>query len=391
MAACYVHPEVASAGDCADCGKAICMRCTKGTLDGFMCPPCAHRRFGRRKLIVGLKVTAIGLAVAGVAVFGLMVVGRGSQRPKVEVPKPRDLDPVVAELLDTRDQAPCDRKVIRKLVDALGRADRHQEVVDHSTSFFAKCGPYPRLEWSVVHALQKLGRHAEAAKHSTVLIDDNPFDSDFWWWRGEDRVRANQPALGLADYRQSLANSQSDNGARFATARILDAAAGADRPCEGVFGVRLFVEHFGGTVASSLERRAAGMASDGGCPAQEGQGAARFTRGTDAELRAAVTIGAAEGQFIVDPRAGTTVLSSAFAARAGATGAGAAASSVAGNVVRTGPLATVAVTVGAASAAEVEVLIADKLPDGVDGYLGLSFLWRFATLELDDGVAVSDE
>ena len=100
--------------------------------------------------------------------------------------------------------------VIRKLADRLGLLDRYKDVVDHSSAFFAKCGAFPRLEWSVVYALQQLGRYAEAVKHETVIIEDDPFDSDYWWWRGEDRARSNQPDLALADYRQSFANSESE-------------------------------------------------------------------------------------------------------------------------------------------------------------------------------------
>jgi hypothetical protein len=258
MASCFVHPAVAATGTCDACGKPVCMRCTKGTLDGFMCPPCAHRRYGRRKLIVGLKVAAIAAVVIAVAVGGLMVVGRGNRTSKPPVPKVRDPDPTVAALLDSRDLAPCDRKLVRQLADALSKLDRYAEVVEHGNAFFAKCGPFPRLEWTVVHALQQLGRYAEAVKHSTVIIEDNPFDSDFWWWRGEDLVRSKQHAAALADYRQSFANAQRPEAARFPAGRILDAADPAGRPCEGVFALRYFVEVQGGDLSGSLERRAAG-------------------------------------------------------------------------------------------------------------------------------------
>ena len=389
MASCFVHPAVAATGTCDACGKPVCMRCTKGTLDGFMCPPCAHRRYGRRKLIVGLKVAAIAAVVIAVAVGGLMVVGRGNRTSKPPVPKVRDPDPTVAALLDSRDLAPCDRKLVRQLADALSKLDRYAEVVEHGNAFFAKCGPFPRLEWTVVHALQQLGRYAEAVKHSTVIIEDNPFDSDFWWWRGEDLVRSKQHAAALADYRQSFANAQGPEAARFPAGRILDAADPAGRPCEGVFALRYFVEVQGGDLSGSLERRAAGLAASAGCDDKAGRGTATWSPSADdATIRVDVTSGAATGRFIVDARTGTTAVSQDFAARAGLAGGGPAGATVAANVLKAGTLTTAALVVGPTSADDVDVLVVDALPTGVDGVLGLSYLWRFQGLELGDAITV---
>ncbi|MEZ4403721.1 MAG: retropepsin-like aspartic protease [Kofleriaceae bacterium] len=389
MASCYAHAMVAATGTCDACGKPLCMRCTKGTLDGFMCPPCAHKRYGRAKLMTGLKVGGIAALMVALAVGGLMIVGKGSTRAAPKAPVARDPDPLVAALLESRDQAPCDRALIRKLVDALARGDRYAEVVDHASGFFAKCGPFPRLEWSVVYALQQLGRYAEAVKHETVIIEDNPFDSDFWWWRGEDRGRSGQPAEAVADYRQSFAAARRGRAGRFAAARILDVVEPAGRPCEGVWAMRFFEGTLRGTLSDALASRRDGLAHAAQCDALAGRGRAVLLPSTaDATVRAEVTVGSARGTFIVDPGAGTTVLARAFAERAGVVAGGPAVQGLANNVVRTGPLATAALAVGEAQAPAVEVMVVDGLPDGVDGYLGLSFLWAFAPLELGDGIAL---
>jgi hypothetical protein len=149
---------------------------------------------------------------------------------------------------------------------------------------------------------------------STVIIEDNPFDSDFWWWRGEDLVRSKQHAAALADYRQSFANAQRPEAARFPAGRILDAADPAGRPCEGVFALRYFVEVQGGDLSGSLERRAAGLAASAGCDDKAGRGTATWSPSADdATIRVDVTSGAATGRFIVDARTGTTAVSQDFA------------------------------------------------------------------------------
>jgi hypothetical protein len=367
------------------------MRCTKGTLDGFMCPPCAHKRYGRARLITGLKVAALAIGTIAVAIFALVVLGKGSEIKKVPPPKPRDPVPEIASLLDDRDNAPCDRRIIRFLVDRLAQHNRYAEVVDHASAYFAKCGPFPRLEWSVVYALQKLGRYAEAVKHETVLIEDDPFDSDFWWWRGEDRARSNQPVSALSDYRQSMAASATDRAGRFAAVRVLDVAGPASKPCEGVFAMRYFTDHLGGSIDDDLTRRTDGLRQAAACDTQDGEGTVTWTPSPeDATIRAEVTIGAATGRLVVDPRAGTTVVSRDFAARAQLVGSG-QVETVANNVLRSGVLATAPlVVVGAARAAQVEVAIVDDLPAGVDGYLGLSFLWKFAFITIGDDVTVAE-
>lgn len=367
------------------------MRCTKGTLDGFMCPPCAHKRYGRAKLITGLKVAGLASVVIALAIGGLVLVGHGNRTTPPPKKVERDRDPVIAALLTERDLAPCDKRLIRKLCDELGRADRYGDVVDQASSFFAKCGPFPRLEWSVVYALQQLGRYTEAVKHETVIIEDDPFDSDYWWWRGEDRARSNQPALALADYRQSFANSDNASAGKFAAARVLDVAGPASRGCDGVWALRYFRDHLGGDVSDDVARRVDGIRQSAGCDAQAGRGAVAVTpAAADASLRVDVTIGGVTGAFVVDPRAGTTAVSPAFAARAQVAGRAETIQTVAANVLRTGAAATAAVTVGGASAPAVELVIVDGLPAGTDGVLGLSFLWLFPTIALEDGVAVSD-
>src|SRR5215213_6661013 len=108
MAFCFAHATVEATGACDDCKKPICNKCTKGTLDGFMCPACAQKRYGRRKLMVALKVGGIVVGLVGLAAFGLVVVGKGSERSTKKIDAGTgDKDPYIQTLRETRDLAPC--------------------------------------------------------------------------------------------------------------------------------------------------------------------------------------------------------------------------------------------------------------------------------------------
>lgn len=388
MAFCFAHPAVTATGTCDDCTRPICMRCTKGTLEGFMCPPCAHKRYARRRLATGLKVGGLVAVMLGLGVFGLLIVGKGSERDKPPPDAaPADKDPYIAALREQRDLAPCDKVIVRKLADELARANRYAEVVDDANRFFAKCGPFPRLEWQVVYALQQLGRFAEAVKHETVLVEDDPFDSDFWWWRGEDRARSGGGHEGeaLADYRQSFANSFDAGAARFAAGRILEVAGPAGQPCEGVFALDLFVESLGGQLGDDTTRRVRGLDQSARCDERRGTGAALLP--PDLSMRVKVTVGGAEGSFAIDPRCGTTILATAFAQRAGvAPRPGPPIQTAALGAVQSGPAASARFAIDRAQAAAVEVVIVDGLPPDLDGVLGLSFLWLFERTETDTGL-----
>jgi hypothetical protein len=386
---CVNHPGVEATGACEDCKRAICNKCTKGTLDGFMCPPCAQKRYGRRKLITALKVGGVFALVAGVAVFGLVVVGKGSEKEKLPPePPPETADDIVLEQLHKeRDQTPCEQGLVRKLVKEENRQKKFAAAVDDASAYLAKCDDFPRLRWDLLFALQQLGRFPEAIKQETLLLTRDPYDSDFWWWRGEDRGKSQQPALALADYRQSFANSEDADGSRFAAARILDIVEAARRPCEGVAALRFFVDVHEGSLSGGLEQRARELEQTGGCGALWGTGNTSLPSLAKGPARVDVTIGGVKGRFQIDERCGTTAVSRAFAAKAAiAPDPGAATiDTIATGAIRAGAPATVDVAVGDAAVKAVDVAIVDELPDQLDGVIGLSLLWRFELERRDDG------
>ena len=385
---CANHPGVEATGACEDCKKAICNKCTKGTLDGFMCPPCAHKRYGRRRLMTGLKVGGVLALVAGVAVFGLVVVGKGSEKEKLPPPPPKQTaDDVVIEVLrKDRDKTPCDQALVRKLVKELMRQDKYEGAVDDAQAYLAKCDDYPRLRWDLIYSLQALKRYPEAIKQETLLINRDPYDSDFWWWRGEDYGRTNQEALALADYRQSFANSEAWRSSKFAAARILDVVEAAGRPCEGVAALDFYIDVHGGELGSSLADKMDQLRRTASCDTRRGTGTTDLPSLAKGPARVKVTSGAAEGLFQVDERCGTTVLTAAFAARAGVSALpGSPIETIALGSIQRGQPATLPIAIGKASAPAVEAVVIDALPDSLDGVACLSLLWQFSIDRRDDG------
>ncbi len=389
MAFCFAHAAVEATGTCDDCKKPICTKCTKGTLDGFMCPPCAQKRYGRQKLIVWTKISAVAVLLVGLAVFGLIVVGKGSERSTARPDAgPAEKDPFIQTLRETRDLAPCDKESARKLVLELMELHRYADAVDDAAGYFAKCDDFPKLRSNVIYALHQLGRNAEAVKHETALITRDPYDSDYWWWRGEDRSRTDEPERALADYRQSIANSDSDRFSKSAVSRILDTAGPAGRPCEAVAAIDYHAGFHHGSVHRDLIARARGLDQTSQCARTRGQGEQRLPPPGDADnVQVTVSIGGVEGTFLIETRCGTTMVSPAFAQLAQlAPRPGPPIETIAVGAIRSGAPATATLAIGGASAPETELVVADGLPPGIDGVLGLSALWKFTlTLRDDDG------
>ena len=387
MAYCFTHPTTEAAADCADCKKPICVPCTTGTLDGFMCPGCAARRANRRGFATWIKVGAIALVLIAVAVFALIVVGRGNERTEGKDQKAEaaiEKDPYIESLKKQRDAAPCDRGAVRKLVVEYNEMKRHAEAVDDVAAYFKRCGnDFSRLKWDAIYALQQLGRYKEAIQYETELLTEDAFDSDFWWWRGEDRGHVGEHTLAIGDFRQSFASSDDAGGSRFAAGRILDSAVPAKKPCEAVFALDYFTAMHQGELRGNLTQKSEGLDTSEQCDTKRGKGQLELTGD-----KIKVAIGGVEGMFLVEPTCGTTLLTTAFAQKAQVAGrANIKIDTIAQGAIRSGPLATATLVLGGgkATAPETEVVIADGLPADVDGVLGLSALWKFDLERSDDG------
>ncbi|HET6344213.1 MAG TPA: tetratricopeptide repeat protein, partial [Myxococcota bacterium] len=99
---------------------------------------------------------------------------------------------------------PCDRGRAVSLAEQYMQAGAYAAVADHAASFTRQCGMYPRLEWMVYDAHKRLEHWDDAARVATALIEQDPADKDYWWWRGVAHEQRGDLEKAAADYHQAL-------------------------------------------------------------------------------------------------------------------------------------------------------------------------------------------
>ena len=362
------------------------MRCPShpDTPEPTVCTSCAmiasRRRARRRGAIV---FAALAVPVAAVAAYLFT-------RPHVDPPPPpREMDQLEQDMRARLAHDPCDHRTNLNLVEHMMDLDLGDVALADGSRSAGRCGFVGVIPWRMAYVHQQRHEWPAVAFLSTILIDREPRDSDFWWWRGEALAYAGHPWPAIADYRQSLANSDSAQAAGFAAARFADPAQAIGGRCEAARAWRYVARAFEVGLTQEQRDDYAALVRAGTCATDDGAGTAKIAidRMTGSRLVTA-TIGGVEGAFFVDPSAGTSVVSRAFAARAGISAATAdrgatlyGGARIAGQGARAAQIA-----VAGASAANVDVLISDDLQQGEDGVLGLSFLWHFDTAMSADGV-----
>lgn len=220
LATCYQHDDEA-VGSCFSCLKPICHACS--TMDRLttLCPPCAaEARKARRKRN---NYTGFGIAAAcAVAVVGFTFLEA-----------PYDYGERAAEVKKLKaalEREPCDRRKIIDLAEAMNAAGDYRGAVQRSEAFFEQCGELPRLRWATYHARKQLSEHPEAIVEATKLIEDDPADQDYRWWRGEIYERMGEYEAAAEDYAACIDNLPSVNHCPF---RLADMLEKLGRACEG--------------------------------------------------------------------------------------------------------------------------------------------------------------
>jgi hypothetical protein len=372
---CVHHPDQAATEACDRCGERFCDRCIGFTMDGRLCVVCATRARTRRAWrTVGLA----GLAViaAGALITLLLVTHKPAVRPDTAIES--DEVATVRRARERLAAEPCDRRAIVELADARLRLKLHADVIATNRAWVTRCGVYRYLDWKTLHAHKQLGQWQEALTVVDAILADGPRDSDYWWWRGEVYDELGQPAIALADYRQSIANSDDARAGRYAAGRMVEAAGRAGRGCELVAALRYFVEELGGELRPEHEDAQLAVEREQRCRARVSGTKGSLPRAT-ATRPAQVTgrIAGHAGRFLVEERTGTTVLTRAFAERAGvAPGAGTAQAMAAGRL-RTGSIALGRVELAGLAVDDLQLLVVEELSPDLDGVIGLDFLWHF--------------
>jgi hypothetical protein len=159
---------------------------------------------------------------------------------------------------------------------------------------------------------------------------------------------------------------------------MVESADRAGRPCDLVAALRYFVDDLGGQLRPEHEDAQLAIDREQRCSARVSGTKGSFPQATasrPAQVQARVA--ADEGRFLIEERTGTTVLTRAFAERAGIAPGKETAQTMAAGRLRTGALGRGRVELNGLAVDDLQVLVVDELAPDLDGVIGLDFLWHF--------------
>jgi aspartyl protease family protein len=354
---------------CFHCLQPICEVCSLFHEGSEWCPRCLAAWRKRKQRVRLLAWSGAALVLGATVIF----VASGRAAPLLER----------KEVTRLREE-PCDKGKALKLAEQLLHDGENREVLTRAGSFFAKCGDWPRLRWTTYEAHKRLSERGEAIADATKLIESQPDDKDYWWWRGIVYEEAGELENAAADYRQAIAVEPRLNRVPFNLATVLERLG---RPCDAIFPIEQYLYyHPQSHEDPALKQRLDRLRNAPGCQGWSGSGKTviRF-RSSDPAIHVNVHVGDAKNaKFIVDTGASFVALNRSFAEKIGAdrnpstkirifTAAG----------PRTAHVTVLdSIVVQGLKAEHVEAAILEDDMPGVDGLLGLSFLSRF-TMKLD--------
>lgn len=296
----------------------------------------------------------------------------------------------IANVRQQLEKAPCDKQLALKLGDYLNRAKDYAGAAAWVEEYEKSCERWPRLLWVKQHACEELMDHGCASKTASALIESRPSDSDFWWWRGQAEAKLEHWEQARADDFQSMANKPTGFPA-FRLAQFVDAKL--QRPCDGALLIQWWIDHGKRTDEEWIDQTRSKLYLAGACGKRSGRGKTTIAAAKNApQINVKVKVDKTPAAFVLDEHAGTTVVSAALAKQAGLEPAADApkVQTLAAGELREGPLVRVkSLGLGGATASEVDVIVVDALPEGVDGFLGLNALMQFQVRRTPKGFELS--
>jgi aspartyl protease family protein len=228
---CHRHANAAAAASCLRCEEAICELCLVYDLAQPHCFPCAKRARRLRQLGGAALLTVV------VGVLGSLV--------GYVVSRPRKFDygvhaARIAGLQELLSSTRCDRDATLELDETMVQAGNARAALADSDAYFARCGEWPRLRWVRYSADERLGDHAGAIAEASRLIEHDPEDHDYRWWRGVVYELVGQDDAAIADYRQAIALTPALMSIPFNLARLLERQG---RPCEAMEPILQFLAY----------------------------------------------------------------------------------------------------------------------------------------------------
>lgn len=332
----------------------------------------------RAPLLVLVLVALAGCEPASDDASPAAATAPEANAPKGPDPKHGEYGLKVQFVRGQLEKDPCNRKKAKELSDWLNKAGDFEGTVKHVAAFEEKCGVWHRLLWTAVYANEQAGKWEEAAKLDTRLIESDPLDADFWWWRGKAHGEAGKASFAEADFRQAMVDQRTSNGT---IPFQLSKHVGKDKPCEAAFGIQRYLEEAKKVADWAATKRSEHYVA-GGCGRLEGKGSHVVKMKRDAPLvEVTATVGDAKNEkMLLNDKAAYFTITKAVAEKAGFV----ADEEITpvylyGKHVPAKVGTAKLVSLGKARAIDVPVAVVDEIPGGHAGVVGQSFLWRFRT------------
>ena len=354
-----------------------------------LCEVCARRTQFTRARARALAVTGGVLAITAAVIVLLQT------RPPPPAPPPASPagDPLEVFKRERLSASPCDHAAVIDLTEHLMGTARWSDALVVAQRAAVACDMHARLRTHLLVCHQRLNQWAEAGAILEEQLAEDPGDPDLWWRHGESLRYRDQNELAMIDFRQSLANSYYLRRGLGAVRGFMYAAEAVKAPCEAERAWRFYEQTLGGRLDDEARDLVIALDRAKTCVAERGTGRARIP-GSNQRVR--VTLAGPSGtpttaELILDPRAGTTMISREIAERLQLVPTAAGTTATLWSEVRLqGQPARVArMAIGSAAAVNVDLVISDDFTTGDDGVIGLSFLWHFDVADTASGVEIT--
>ncbi len=137
---------------------------------------------------------------------------------------------------------PCDKKAIFALQGALVAAHEERIAANALLGFAANCAQNEGEEFLAADIFLRLADHEKVIAITSALIQNNPANANFHYWRGKAMAAAKRYQGALADYASTIElykNPRDVNERVFVEMANIYVAAG--RPCEAAQTIMTWV------------------------------------------------------------------------------------------------------------------------------------------------------
>lgn len=254
---CYRHTDAGASQTCTTCRRSICDGCVSvGNNFAVVCSSCANAAH-RRTQVITAGAVGLALVVVGGAFAFIM-----TRPPLIEYGEHRiGIENAEARIAG----APCSGQSTLDLVDLLNKEGDYVRVIKVVDEFRGHCAPVNRLYWESYGARMQVQDFKGAADDAGRLIDADPDDGDFWWWRAKARRKDGDLKGAEADLRKSA--EVTGKGAFYAVLDLADLLEQQQRGCEAVpLLAQLTINKHDQAETNGAMKTLSRLVREGGCP-----------------------------------------------------------------------------------------------------------------------------